>query len=439
MASTLVLADATPRTTPSSVVPALLAGGIWALTLLTINPLDRDEEINDVGSLDLIAMAKLAIRLLALAGLGYLLLAKWNDKDRRSAAQLFAPLALYWCWALVSTAWSPLKSVSLGQLLSLLTMCWLSAAVVIVDRGESTSRLSLLHTSAALLVFSLAMQVVVLMAGGVDERFGFYLAHPTTVGGTASLGIVVLLAARFLWNWSWAAWLLLPGLLIHGSALVLAHNRTAMFAAAAVVVVLVMAYCDRLLLAITGLAASVLLLVVSAVDPSWQWLLTGMQSGGEFLSRDQSWEQLTALSGRGELWTLIWSSFLESPWIGHGYFVTTREGIIDVWGRAFNANAHNVVLQALASTGVIGAAIFLWALARPCRFALSASASTPEVGRRCGLFLLTVLWLAIWGQCDVAMLGPLTPYVIVFFVVLGLLAGATQLASPVRISGGHAR
>jgi hypothetical protein len=53
--------------------------------------------------------------------------------------------------------------------------------------------------------------------------------------------------------------------------------------------------------------------------------------------------------------------------------------------------------------------------------------------------LLACLWLAIWGQCDVAMLGPITPFVIAFFVVLGLLGGAT-LAPPTlpRAQGGSA-
>lgn len=423
----------------SSAVGSLLSVGIWALTVVTINPLDRDEEINDVGSLDLIALVKLGIRMLALAGLGYLLLAHWTDRDRRRAMHLLLPLALYWCWGLLSTLWSPLRTVTLGQLLSLLTMCWLSAAIVVADRGEATSRQLLLHTSAALMAFSLAMQLVALSNGGVDERFGFYLAHPTTVGGTASIGIVLLLASRLIWKWSWAAWLLLPGLLIHGSAMVQAHNRTAMITTALTAAVLLMAYSDRLLLSVVGLVGSTVVLLVAALDPSWQWLLTGLASGGEFMSRDQSWEQLAALSGREELWTLIWSSFQESPWIGHGYFVTTRAGILDVWGRSFNANAHHIVLQALASTGIIGAAIFLWSLAQPGWFAATQLKEQSESGRRCGLFLLVCLWLAIWGQCDVAMLGPLTPYVIAHFVVFGLLAGATlEPSRSARVPGGLA-
>jgi O-antigen ligase len=426
------------RTTSSPAHGSLLAGGVWALTLLTISPLDRDEEINDVGALDLIALSKLAIRIIALGGLGYLLLNHWNDKDRRTAVWLFAPLALYWCWSVVSTAWSPLRTVSLGKLLSLLTLCWLSAAVVVVDRGELTSRQLLMHTSAALLVFDLAMQIVAFSAGGVDERFGFYLAHPTTVGGTASLGIVLLLAARLIWKWSWATWLILPGVLIHGSAMMQAHNRTAMIATIVTVAVLLVAYSNRLVLAIVGLVVSVSLLLFAVLDPSWQWLISSVEGGGEFFSREQSWEQLAAFSGRQELWTLIWESFLESPWIGHGYFVTTRAGIIDVWGRSFNANAHNIVLQALASTGVIGAAIFLWGMARPCGFALSRLQGNCEVARRCGLFLLIGFWLAIWGQCDVAMLGPVTPYVIVFFVALGLLGGASLLPTPSRMNEGRA-
>src|SRR5262245_60441012 len=87
---------------------------------------------------------------------------------------------------------------------------------------------------------------------------------------------------------------------------VAANNRTAMIATAATVAVLFIAYSDRMFVCAVGLLASTGVLLVAAVDPSWQWLLASLESGGEFLSREQSWEQLTAFSGRQELWSLIW-------------------------------------------------------------------------------------------------------------------------------------
>ena len=121
MTPALTLTAAPGRTTLSPAAGSLLSAGIWVLTAVTINPLERDA-VSDIDSLDGIALAKVVVRFAALAVLGYLLLVHWNDKDRRLAAHVFLPLALYWCWGVISTVWSPLRTVSLGQLLSLLTM-----------------------------------------------------------------------------------------------------------------------------------------------------------------------------------------------------------------------------------------------------------------------------------------------------------------------------
>src|ERR1044071_7043124 len=124
MTHALTLTAAPERTTTLSPAAGwLLGAGIWVLTAVTINPQER-EAASEIDSLDALALAKVIVRIAALGMLGYLLLVHWNDKDRQPAARLFLPLAVYWCWSLISTAWSPLRTVSLGQLLSLLTMCW---------------------------------------------------------------------------------------------------------------------------------------------------------------------------------------------------------------------------------------------------------------------------------------------------------------------------
>jgi O-antigen ligase len=432
---TLTIAASPPIESRSAPAPGCVWIWIWALTLLSINPRGR-EEISGVGELDLIAIAKLAVRLGGLVALGYLLAAYWNQRDRRQAAWLLAPLGVYLLWAFASVAWSPLKSISLGQALSLTTLWLLSAAVVVVDRGELTSRQLLQHTTWATSAFSLLMLGEMLFSGGIDLREDYSLAHPTTIGGTASLACVLLVACAVLWQMAWARWLLVPGLALNCAVMLLAYNRTAMLSAAAVVVVLILAYADRLLLATAGFAASIGLLLTAVIDPSWQWLLDGVQAGREFIARDQSADQLAAFSGREEMWTLMWESFFKSPWIGHGYFVSSSEGIVTVWGRDANFNAHNMLLQSLVSTGVVGAAIFLWALARPLLFAVSRLTHSDEAARRGGLFLIVTIWLAVWGLCDVALLGPVAPFVIVFFVVLGLLCGAS--GSEPRIQRGLA-
>ena len=67
---------------------------------------------------------------------------------------------------------------------------------------------------------------------------------------------------------------------------------------------------------------------------------------------------LTELSGRREMWEAVWTSYQQSPWIGHGYFVSSADGEIHVWGVWGNWTAHSIYLQILASTGMVGMVLF---------------------------------------------------------------------------------
>src|SRR5437879_3166734 len=45
-----------------------------------------------------------------------------------------------------------------------------------------------------------------------EEEVSNGLVHPTSAGATASLGVVLLVGACFLWKWSWSRKVLVPGL-----------------------------------------------------------------------------------------------------------------------------------------------------------------------------------------------------------------------------------
>ncbi len=67
--------------------------------------------------------------------------------------------------------------------------------------------------------------------------------------------------------------------------------------------------------------------------------------------------QIQGLTGRVNLWGDLMGLVQESPVLGHGFVASTRSGGLRIF------NAHNVFLQALLDTGIVGTAILVIALA----------------------------------------------------------------------------
>ena len=84
---------------------------------------------------------------------------------------------------------------------------------------------------------------------------------------------------------------------------------------------------------------------------------------GNAARQGQTMDKLKSLSGRAEMWSAMWDSFLDAPWFGHGYYVTSRTGELYVWWEWGNWTAHNWFLQLLVTTGVIGVLLHFAGLA----------------------------------------------------------------------------
>jgi O-antigen ligase len=320
-----------------------------------------------------------------------------------------------------------LKSVSLGQAGSLMAELLLAGVVAVLWRGErDTSRL-LCHLCCSLL----AVTVVVLAAhvvsadlsgltrgGEMEGSLG--IVHPTSAGATASLGLLLLVGSRLLWGWRWPAWLLLPGLSLFGLLLGLAASRMALVMGLVILAVMVAWLLSRYLLACAVLVVSVAGTLFLVADPRLESLDGVFRKGEEYFSRGESAESMSSLTGRTDLWEAIWASFRESPWRGHGYFVTSKDGLLDVWTGPANRTAHNVVLQVMVTTGLIGLGLFLaawlWLLPPVCR-GLRRDTASRKLGR---LLLLIAAWYLGWGQLCESFMGPIQPEAVVFFVLLGL-------------------
>ncbi|MCG6155269.1 O-antigen ligase family protein [Rubinisphaera margarita] len=423
MAVVVYHADRAPHLRTSSrellIVP-LLCGLI--MMLLTFSLVER-ESGNDV---DWIAKCKVAGR--AVCGLLFLGLLTWQRcrPSLHFATARSCWLILFIGWAVVSTMWSPLRTISLGQSGSLAILLLMSLAIAMLWKDErdtsfilSFVSLSLLFICAMLLVLRIAVP-----ASGSLQRVGEGLLHATNGAATASLGILILLVARLKWRWLWARLLFVPGLCVYAAVLVFAANRTSLALTFLLSAGLVFVATNRKIWSSGLMLLCGVFVLYLTVDPGLRLVGSGGEGVEEFLMRGQSLDQLRELSGRNELWTTVWSSFLESPWIGHGYFMTSSTGEIEVWYREGNFPAHNIWLQALATTGVIGALLFVigllttygktnWTLWR-------ASATRPMA-----LLMTTVgCWYLGWSLTSDSILGPVQPETVVFFTLLGIGLGS---------------
>jgi hypothetical protein len=392
---------------------------------------------SELGDLDLIALAKLGVRGLALCLLVGVLVRCWHWPRRQLVFGRLLPAWLFLAWAFASVVWSPLKAVTLGQASSLLVLVLLSAALGTLWTGPRDTSALLFHLSLALLCIT----VLILAADRISHEWSGLnrqehpdegsagLVHPTSAGATASLGLLLLVGSWLIWNWRWTRWLVGPGVVAHGLLFYLAASRTAWAMTSLVLTALVVFLAPRLWLAAGVLAVSVVGVLYLALDPTWAALGQGLDAAESVLTRGESAESLQSLTGRTELWEAVWKEYQVSPLIGHGYFVTSRTGLLDVWSGPSNRTAHNVFLQVLVSTGLIGLVLFLWAGANVVWSVVRSGWTRAGADGRLAFLVPVGLWYLGWSQLGESFMGPIQPEAVVFYGCLGLAMSTVGEAS----------
>ena len=215
----------------------------------------------------------------------------------------------------------------------------------------------------------------------------------------------------------------MPALLIHGVLLVLAMSRIAIVVGIATGLISFLLFSRRLVACGVIVIACIVMASYLAVDPGLEFADHTFGSTLGYARRGETDEQMQSINGRTILWEAIWGEFKKSPLIGHGYFVTSKHGEIDVWSGPANRTAHNVLLQVLASTGVIGAILFFWGLIKPAAACSKFMLSDPS-GRRLAAFLGVLgIWYFGWGMFCESFMGPVQPESVVFFTLLGMAIG----------------
>ena len=401
-----------------------------ALWLLAVMGFTMPTE-STTASWQVLDLVKLAVLATVCVGGAWVLMA--HEKHLRLRRVLFPllPFYAYFGWALLSTFWSPLRSVTVFQSGGLVALLFLASAVgAICTQPQNVSRV-LWHLSLVLL----ASSAVVLMAYLINPTFsgldrnrihsgGDGLIHPTAAGATASLGLLLPLLCHVIGRFSWPKKWWVPCLLIHGSILLLSNSRTATGMAILTMGPILFWYSTNRTRAKFMAGIGALCLIMVLVDPGFKWGTSTAGASAAYVSRGQSGDQMMkGVSGRDEMWSAIWNEYEKALLIGHGYFVTSETGSLLVWNQSHNYTAHNLVLQVLVTTGATGLLIFGFALLQPI-LAISLLRQGDHQQRQL-LAMIAVLsvWYVGWAQLGISFMGPVRPESIVFFTMLGIGVG----------------
>ncbi|MDG2015421.1 MAG: O-antigen ligase family protein [Pirellulaceae bacterium] len=407
--------------------PTCVILAVWCLAFLTFDMPDRMAPAS-IGSLDLLALAKLLTRVTFLAIFGWMVVSFLKFPRTQKLVGLYLPLWLFVGWAFISTLWSPLRTITLGQSLGQLLLLLMSICVALScyrQRNESKILFQLCLVLSAFSFCVVSLHYVFPQWASLSREEYEGLFHPTNVASAASTGILLVLGCSMGLKLVWAQRLVWFAVPVHFVALLLSVNRLSLGLVAILVLAMLIVYGGRVGVAALALAGCVLLTCLLVVDPGLKTGDSLVNATGGYASRGQSFEQMAALSGRDEMWRAIWNSYLESPLIGHGYFVCSSTGMLDVWHSYSNFTAHNLVLQALVSVGIVGLLLFFWWVFRLFRLALF-----PGIGkdhRYFAIFIPLACYLFFWSILNASYLGPIRPENIIVACLVGVFINRVLL------------
>nr|WP_315852348.1 O-antigen ligase family protein [Thalassoroseus pseudoceratinae] len=401
----------------------VLAIACWLLTTATFSLPEREDHLA-AGGLDSIGLLKLAIRGFVTMILMWRIKRIVGDSGFSDIRARLLPPILFLVWAVLSVAWSPLRSVSFAQASSLGTLMLVSVLAAHLCQRQGVTEFLLKQLSLILSAVTCLILFCYFLTPSVGSmtREGTGLFHATNTAATASLGLVSLVSIWLIWGFSWTRWLIWM-VVPHTMVLVLSANRLCFLVNAITLLTVFYFYGSRLLTSISLATLCILGTSYLLIDPYFSLFESLGSNVVSYASRGQDVSQLSALSGREEMWTAQWKSFLESPVIGHGYFVTSKEGQMYVWYNWANYTAHNLVLQVAVTTGVVGLTLFLLGLVRSYLKATYQLRHKPNY-RRLGDFLgLIGMWYLGWSTMNESIMGPVQPESVFFFVMLGIAIG----------------
>ncbi len=416
---------------------------LWMLPFVTISA-PEDWVASRFGTAPImppewIKLIKLVGRGSAIAITLFALLGVWQHRKRVPVLRIMLPLGLFGVYSVSSTLWSPLPSTSLTQSATMVMAILFAMYIAVIWESDQDTERLIKH--AALAIFLLSILLLALHFGmprsGSLTKNSSGVLHSTNAGAAGGLCILLTLSARLLWKSPWSAWWL-PIVATEAVMMMIGGNRLSLFVSGAVVGILLAITLHRGLAALLMFVFAVSAILYLAVDPRLELGEQAARDLGVFAKQGQTSNELGSLSGRSEMWEKMLNSFMDSPILGHGYFVTSKSGKIYVWYEWGNWTAHNVILQLLVTTGVVGCLLLLTGLGS---IALGVASGRRRLdGARNSLLLVALasLWFVGWSFLNESFMGPLQPETVVFALMLGVAAGMGASAQERAVEKGNA-
>lgn len=286
-------------------------------------------------------------------------------------------LLLFGVWALISSTYSLTPSYTFGGGFALLSLIFFTTTAI--ERGGENSVLmpmilacGLLAVTAVILNFVAPSVAVAQSEGGRIPRLAGLTGSPNNLGRVASLGLLFIFFAwqkKLIQLWR-------PDVAVISIACVaclgLSWSRTSIAALVASILVVKLRRQPWLVMGATAGATTLFLLLLLS-NFNWDHLV-------QLISRRGSIDELLTFTGRTSIWEFNWGKFLEHPIVGYGYGATKLlmpEGFRTNMGWT-STSAHNMILQTLVTTGLIGAALVIGALSWQLKAFFTRPADLPD-------------------------------------------------------------
>lgn len=266
-------------------------------------------------------------------------------------------LTLFSLLALASTGYSLTPAYTFGGGVAAVSYCALAVCVT-----EHLSRRQILYSLLIGMSVVLAISIVMFfimgwgtaaLEGGTGFRLGGVAGSPNSLGRTASMTILVTAVLVVSYRLPVYSWRCVLPVVMGGVCLILSDSRTSLLAVIAAFGFYLLRCRPVIgLTAIGGMALAGLALL--NLDIPWHEL-------GKSFARSGRFSEMTTLTGRTEIWSATWKAFLERPLFGYGYGSTKvllPEVYRSFWGYTVT-QAHNLYLQILVTTGVVGLILIL--------------------------------------------------------------------------------
>jgi O-antigen ligase len=307
----------------------------------------------------------------------------WREGIYLRGLPVVAAALLFIGWTVASAGWSPsrvLAPKSVSYLLTFTVICVVGGALVVANSRERTVRFFLLALGLSSLMAFYGLYIYAAYgdfrrwAGWEDTEGRAYLAFGHTVVNGAGIAFCLAVFARL------GSLRQVAGAALFGASalfLLVGGGRgpflgVVLAALAGLATRPPVARRGRIDLPYATVAAS-LMLTLGAAYIAYLVVSGGMTTTlARFVKLANEADNPTMLQGanRFDYWAAAWRFWLDSPIIGHGLnsFAVLFRGGREVEG----THPHNILLQILSETGLVGLAFFatfVWLAARHCGLA----------------------------------------------------------------------